>query len=121
MLECRAKFFRLLHSVTLGGTSRKQAVKERSELVQLIRHQMSENLIGSGQDGVVMEHELRQAVERRVCMDFLHKTNVRRKTMVRPHTSAYPPPPPLPRRALPTLTLQTNTLTQHYHYHYHSN
>ena len=65
-------------------------MKERSELVQLIRHQMSEKLIGSGQDGIVMEHELRQAVERRVCMDFLHKTNVRRKTMVTPTTTLTP-------------------------------
>lgn len=29
-----------------------------------------------------MEHELRQAVERRVCMDFLHKREERRKKMV---------------------------------------
>ena len=43
---------------------------------------MSERFMKNGESGVVPEHELRLAVERRVCMQFLHTTEMRKKKFV---------------------------------------
>ena len=78
----KQKYFTLLKRCTIGSDSRKQAALERRELVNNIRNEMSEKFISLGEPGIVTEHELKLAVERRVCMQFLKTTELRRKKMV---------------------------------------
>jgi len=85
-LNCKHRLMRSVllgfHSGTIGKESKKVAMKERKELIESIRQEMSDQLRSKGEIGIVLEEDVHTAVERRVCMDYIASKKRRDKGMV---------------------------------------
>jgi hypothetical protein len=85
-LACQHRLMRTVllafHSGTIGKESTKVASQERKKLIESIRGEMSEKLKNQGEIGIVMDEDVRIAVERKVCMDYIASKKKRDMNMI---------------------------------------